>query len=260
MTEEKKDYAKESGHWYAQDGSPRYSIMAKNGNERTVTLRDARKENLVPSVTSVLSILDKPGLNRWKENQVLMSALTLPKIEGESLDEFSVRVKEDSRKQSEQARDKGTFIHGQVEKYFKNTSCDPEYQPLCTLVDYEISEAFKEPYAFNTERSFSHKDGYGGKTDLFSTDFDGIVIDFKTTEFTADNLPPGWPEQCWQLAAYRHGLNMPEARAANVYISTSVENLVHVRKWSNDELNSGLEVFLAALELWKRIKKYRSEY
>ena len=254
------DYAKESGHWYTTDGSPRYSIIGKNGKERGTTLRDARKENLCPSVTSVLSILDKPGLNRWKENQVLMSALTLPKIDGESLDEFSIRVKDDARQQAKQARDKGTFIHGQVERYFRDATCDTEFQNLCILVDQKIYEVFQQAYKFDTERSFSHKDGYGGKIDLNSFDFDGIVVDFKTTEFTKDKLPPGWPEQCWQLAAYRHGLNIPEARAANVYISTSVENLIHVREWSNDELESGLGVFLAALELWKRIKNYRSEF
>ena len=38
----------ESVHWYQQDGSPQYTVKAKDGSDRPTTLRDARKMNLVP--------------------------------------------------------------------------------------------------------------------------------------------------------------------------------------------------------------------
>ena len=63
-----------SGHWYSKDGSPRYTIEGKTG-VRATTLRDARKHDLVPSVTTILNLLAKPGLDNWKQEQVLLSAL-----------------------------------------------------------------------------------------------------------------------------------------------------------------------------------------
>ncbi len=68
----------ESGHWYAADGSPAYRIIGKNGKERNTTVKDARERNLVPSVTTVLGLVAKPGLNTWLQQQVLLAALTLP--------------------------------------------------------------------------------------------------------------------------------------------------------------------------------------
>jgi (2R)-ethylmalonyl-CoA mutase len=53
----------ESSHWYSQDGSPAYRIIGKNGKERNTNVRDARELNLVPSVTTVLGLVAKPGLD-----------------------------------------------------------------------------------------------------------------------------------------------------------------------------------------------------
>ena len=72
-----KKKSAESGHWYTQEGEPMYTIVGANGKERNTTLRDAKKDNLVPSVTTVLSLVAKPGLENWKINQALNSALTV---------------------------------------------------------------------------------------------------------------------------------------------------------------------------------------
>ena len=90
---------KESTHWYDREGQPRYTLVGKNGRERGTTLRDAREFGFVPSVTSVLGIAAKPGLENWKIDQALLSALTLPRQEGESLDDFMRRAKQDAKEQ-----------------------------------------------------------------------------------------------------------------------------------------------------------------
>jgi hypothetical protein len=51
----------ESGHWYAADGLPAYRIKGANGKERNTTVQDARSLGLVPSVTTVLGLVAKPG-------------------------------------------------------------------------------------------------------------------------------------------------------------------------------------------------------
>ena len=55
-------FKSESGHWYTQEGEPMYTIVGANGKERNTTLRDAKKEGLVPSVTTIMSMMAKPAL------------------------------------------------------------------------------------------------------------------------------------------------------------------------------------------------------
>jgi hypothetical protein len=71
-------HAAESLHWYDRDGKPAYTVKAKDGSDRPATLRDARKLNLVPSVTTIIRCAAAPGLELWKANQLMMAALTLP--------------------------------------------------------------------------------------------------------------------------------------------------------------------------------------
>jgi hypothetical protein len=67
----------ESLHWYDRHGRPCYEVMSKPGVMRPTTLRDARKLNLVPSVTNIIRCAAAPGLEIWKQQQVMMAALTL---------------------------------------------------------------------------------------------------------------------------------------------------------------------------------------
>jgi hypothetical protein len=43
---------------------------------------------LLPSVTTINGMLSKAGLDTWKQQQVLLAALTLPRMEGESEQEW----------------------------------------------------------------------------------------------------------------------------------------------------------------------------
>ena len=76
--------ASESLHWYTRGGDPMYQVQAAKGGMRATTLRDARKLNLIPSVTTIMSCAAKPGLEAWKLNQMLLAALTLPRRDDES--------------------------------------------------------------------------------------------------------------------------------------------------------------------------------
>jgi hypothetical protein len=88
-------------HWYNQDGQPAYEVENKSkGGMRPTTLRDAKQLNLVPSVTTVMDIMDKPGLNVWLQDRVLESALTMTRIFGEPDKAFIARIKQDSKELS----------------------------------------------------------------------------------------------------------------------------------------------------------------
>ena len=80
----KDNQISQAGHWYTRSGESAYTVIGKNGKERNTTLRDAREHSLVPSVTTILKCASSPGLEAWKQTQVLLSALTLPKRDGET--------------------------------------------------------------------------------------------------------------------------------------------------------------------------------
>ncbi len=67
-----------SNHYYSQQGEPVYTITGSNGKERNTTVRDARKLNLVPSYSTITSVMAKPGLEVWKENQLLEACIDWP--------------------------------------------------------------------------------------------------------------------------------------------------------------------------------------
>ena len=104
-----------SGHWYKENGESAHTIMGKNGNFRNTTVADARKMLLYPSVTSILSILDKPQLTAWKIEQAIMACLTLPKEKDEKLEDYAKRVVRDSKESTGKAAEHGTIMHEQME-------------------------------------------------------------------------------------------------------------------------------------------------
>ena len=71
------NYKSEAGHWYDHNGEPMYTIIGANGKERNTTLRDAKKEKLVPSVTTIIGIAAKPSLENWKITQALEGSLNV---------------------------------------------------------------------------------------------------------------------------------------------------------------------------------------
>jgi len=241
--------ASESGHWYTQTGEPAYTIVGKNGNERNTTLADARKMALVPSVTTILSVADKPALTAWKVDQALMAALTLPRIEGESLDDFKKRAAMDAKQQSVDAADEGTRIHAAIEAFYSGNDWDCTYGTHIVAAVDAIIQVFGDQL-WKPEKSFCSPMGYGGKVDLHS---DQVVIDFKTKDFGPGDKVVAYDEQIMQLDAYRHGLKIPQATMANVYISRShpgeVRVIVH-------EEGDHYQRFCLLLEYWKLSKKY----
>ena len=246
----------ENTHWYGQDGSPQYTVKAKDGSDRPTTLRDARKFNLVPSVTTVMKVAAKPALDVWKNEQLLLAALTLPRRPEETEKEFIARVIVDSKETGKRAAEAGTRIHESIEKHYageKNIE-----HPECALAfEKLVFEHFKtHPFQkWETEVSFSSAFGFGGKVDLYtrideSTPL-GIVLDAKTKDFGPDDKVAAYDENLMQLAAYREGLDLPKARCANVFVSRTHKGLVKIHEWSEEDLQRGWEMFQALLRFWK---------
>ena len=252
-------YTAESGHWYTRDGKPAYTIIGKNGKERNTTLRDARTNDLVPSVTTIINIMAKPGLERWKMQQVLFASLTLPMRDGEPEDEYLDRIMEDSREQGRAAADEGTKIHAAIQKSYegKPVSSHENYVSGCKE---KIRKTFGDHKWF-CEEPFGHSLGFGGKCDMYTRSTDdpqvGIILDVKSKEFEDADKVDAYDEHLMQLAAYRAGLNIPNARCANVFVSRNVPGLVAIKEWSPEDMDRGWEMFQHLLKFWQLKNNYK---
>lgn len=245
----------ETGHWYDRTGKPCYQQTTAKGALRGTDLRDARKLSLVPSVTTVLSVLAKPALETWKVKQGILAALTLPRNPGESDDAYLARVLMDSREQAKAAAEEGTRIHDAIEDSFKGRPVPNTYRRHVDGVHAKLIEMFPDIDDWIAEKSFAHPDGYGGKTDIHSPST-GIVGDHKGKDGDFSDGKRLAYDQHLQLAPYQRGLLLPRAPCFNLFVSRTHPGKVAGHLWTADQIEQGWQVFSAALELWKRLKAY----
>lgn len=238
--------ASEAGHWYKPDGTPAYTIVGKNGQERPTTLRDAKKHGLLPSVTSIIRCASSYGLERWKAEQLLMAGLTLPKREGEPEKDWIARVWEDSKEQARKAAERGTAIHAAVESHYRGIAPENGLAPWVRATADCVSAFYGNP-DWSTEKSFAMSGlGFGGKVDLHAP---GILIDFKTKDGDLSSVKL-WDEHYMQTAAYCMGLGITKPRAAIVFISRT-EPVAIAEEVDPAELTRGWDMFYALLMYWK---------
>ena len=262
-------------HWYLRDGRPFHEIANASGTgNRPVTLRDARKVLAFPSVTNVLGVLAKPGLDAWKIEQGIMAALTLPRLPDEPLDLFAQRVVEDMGEQVEKAADFGSAIHNACEVYALNKQVPTDqallgfFQPWRRWFDENVERIGCIEQVF-----VHHEYGYAGRVDMVAllkgaggTSPYWAVVDFKTQRVRRSAKGEAKPAfyETWplQLAAYRQAILVNGARNVQALVSVVIDSAapgpVHVKQWTPcggpyvDYFGS----FLAALALWKYAKGY----
>lgn len=246
-----------SAHWYTRAGIPCHEVpKAKGDGMRATTLADARKMGLLPSVTSILKILDKPQLTSWKIEQSVLACLTAPRLPDESDDDFVHRVLQVESQQDQErdaAADLGTRIHDAIDKALNMLPYD---KSLKVHVEPVVNEVRKLGLVVATERVVVG-DGYAGRVDCIT---DNIVFDFKTCKEVPKQ---SYVEAKMQLSAYCKVLQdtTPGAvliRAKNIYISKSSPGSIGVlevpdwREWFECGFNPLLQV-------WQQLKNYRPD-
>ena len=237
-------------HWYTQDGRPLYQVPRADGlGLRNTTVADARKLHLLPSVTSILSILYKPGLATWINQQYVLAALTLPRNDGEALDAFAARVVRDAKSEGRAAADAGTRIHKAIECWLMIRDGHVNFEdadlPDLTITETHVVQGIIEWSKTNTiepealENTFSHfatdSLGYGGRIDFVGS-INGVrvVADWKTQQTTPNKPMIFYPEWGVQLAAYAHGIGEPELPGLSVVISRNEPGRVMPYLWMDD--------------------------
>ena len=251
------DFASQAGHWYAPTGEPAYTVIGANGKERPTTIRDARKLGLLPSVTTICQLEAKPALTNWKIQQALLSAMTLPRVEGESDDSFMARALNDSKQQAINAAARGTEIHGALERAAANLGVPVSHTEIVRPVMEWLRVNFAG-YTWSPERSFAGT-GFAGKIDLHGVSQSGndaVVIDFKIKAGIAAKSVLAYDEHITQLAAYAYGIGAPIGRCINLFIDADVPGLIVPKEWTTEERDRGWLAFGCLLRLWQIRKGY----
>ena len=241
------------GHWYDKDGNPRHIT-----NGRATTLRDARKHNLVPSVSTVWGdMVNKPMLHRWKENGMMEAMYNgdgCINCDEENLFEARERSARDVFYAMQQdTQDRGTTVHDALEKKFKGEKIPAGFSEICNNVEEALDRVCGKQ-TWVPEKTFAHREGYGGMVDLHSEKF---CVDFKTKALDPDKeviiKKMIYPDHGVQLAAYDYGLGNSGRALINLFIDV---NSRRVYEWEHENPEYNLECFMAALKLWKLMKKY----
>ena len=247
-----------AGHWYTKTGEPAYTQVKKDGGIRNTTLADARKQNLYPSITTILKLIAKPELDAWKQEQAILSALTLPRIDSESEEDFAKRIVKDSSEQGRSAADFGSIIHDIIHNYFMN-KVEPEDSRQVAM-NHEIEAMLAK---LNLEvvsmEQVTVGNGFAGKYDMLakhSTTGKYWFIDFKTQDFK--DKPNVYDEWIWQLEGYSLDSKYAEEvdGAINIVIKRSDVSDVAAILHPKDVLKQGRQIFLTIFQLWKLIKGY----
>lgn len=259
----------ESAHWYLPNGTPFYEVPnASSGGVRSATIRDAYKAGAYRSVTNVLDVLGKPGLVKWKIEQAMLSALTLPRIEGESEHGFAERAMMDSEEQARRAAEAGTRLHDAAAQYLTRNvlPVDEEISRLLTPFIAWTKIHLLRVVASETV-VVNHNQYYAGRLDLAAQLVSGnmAMLDIKSQEVKLDPKgnpkPAFYDEWAMQLAAYAE-CEIPDNFGGDIIgpgswqlFSLVVDRArpgVYVKEWPTTMEH--FEAFSAACRCWAYLK------
>jgi len=250
----------QGSHWYSLEGEACHQIAkAKGDGMRNVTVTDARKLGLFPSVTNILGVIAKPGLDKWKLQQVAKAAFNRPPDGKESAEYFTDRIIESAFDQVVDAADFGSRIHAALEKIFEGEPVEEELQPYVQpTLDWKREKGL----------TFTHREitlvnageGYAGRCDVIAQGKKGqlVILDYKTRKTKEGEKVTTYDGQGMQLAAYAVAhwgeAMLDKVTAANVFISTTEPGRMEVCK--HDDLVSEWHAFKAACLLWRKMKGF----
>lgn len=248
-----------SDHWYKNsDGitTACYEMPKKRGNGmKSVTLREAREFGLLPSVTTILSVVAKPELINWIVSNSIMAALTLPRVPDEPLEVFAKRVVEDADTQRDKAADFGIRIHDAIEAWLVRNEVPAEdlkpfVHPALLWLDANILDLNIQAETIVGCPII----GIAGRLDLVANlrNIGPAVVDFKTQRVR--DTAAFYPEFPLQLCAYRQILGDKNLALVSVVIDSGKPSEPHIKVWENPDQYWPL--FEAAFTLWRYLKNF----
>jgi len=246
----------DSSHWYDSNGKAVFEVPAAKGGMRSTTIRDARKMNLYPSVTTVLGVLSKGSLDRWKLEQVALAAYNRKVALHLPQEDYVKTLIDAAFEQVEDAADLGTDIHKALEDHFQGRDYNPALAPYVQAVQAWTTEN-KVRYVQHELRLCSTVHGYAGTTDAIIDCPRGLgILDFKSRKTKPGVAVEPYDTQKMQIAAYRQAALSDRALGCNLYISTTEPGRVDAVWYDPHELTKEWECFESCLKIWRHLKGY----
>src|SRR5690554_5484950 len=206
-----------AGHWYNELGEACHTQPTKPGAKnptRPTSIKDARQQNLRPSVTTVLKIRHNQALVDWMVRVSIQAALTAYRRPGEEDWKFHRRIAYEGMEKGRTASDFGTKMHDYIEKWNLDHSFrvpageDPLYvQILESWIDYSERNHIS---ILSAERRIACRPlGLAGTVDVVAEDKNiGLSIEDMKSQDVKPNRKGGpkearfYPSFGWQLALY----------------------------------------------------------
>jgi len=158
--------------------------------------RDPRSDELVPSVTNVVGLLDKPALPRWAARETAKAAWNLrASLDALGEEEAVAVLKSSPWRTSQRAADRGTSIHAWLDAAVSGLPLPALEGQALEYVDAAAAWVERwQPVALHTETTL-FGDGYAGTVDaILEIDGDVWLVDYKTSSGL-------YPEVALQLSA-----------------------------------------------------------
>ncbi len=252
--------AGERVHFYTRLGEPVWEVPNNSkGGMRPATLADAKKLDLLPSVTTVIrGGRPQPyGLQNWKMEQFGQHLLTATRRPEESDETFLARVNGEYQAAMDAAPDLGTDVHAMIAEYLRHgtervrAEFPKESVPVFFKARRWIEANVVGPEAVELSVAAPGL-GYAGTADAILQMQSGDIwlVDWKTQ--AVRGKPKTYDEWVIQLAALRHLLDDYEIDVvANIILSTTDEPAAVEAIWTPKELTWGWRAFQLALDTYR---------
>ena len=185
------------GHWYTIDKKPMHTIVGTNGRVRDTNLADARKHNLLPSVSTILDLVGSKSLEDYKTRQAVFYARQCPA--GTSDKDVFNFVRSSMDGYLDATAEVGSELHND----FENWCCGKESVDARTWGDI-ASKLRASEFVSNEVTLADLYLGYGGTCDMVFIDEEGwlVIGDLKTKKEPGRNGFFSSENHILQLGAY----------------------------------------------------------
>jgi len=239
-----------SQHFYDKNGEPRHFTEDAKGNLRASTLRDCKKHGWLVGVTTIIGIVEKPMIKKWLIDQHIKASWELFKQGkvGEDYEVYKKDCQELANKTSEEAKDKGTFVHDLIEQMFKTGNRDllKDYKNILKTID-----ELEAQYGNLISEQVVLTDKYAGKCDAHNSK---VVVDFKTQKTKGKEFAK-YDEWKSQLAAYGQAVgDFDKKDYYSLVISSDEDDKCQLFKYELQDIEKHREIFNLMVDLFYKIK------
>jgi len=251
-----KQGSSDGDHYYTAQKEPAYGCG----------IRAAREEGLLPSPSTILGVMNKPGIAVWMQNVAAETALEMAdEVKAkftDRKDQVSAVVKA-AREKSQEAMDLGTQIHSMAEDILAGKPAVDGNPFSVGISDYNTMNIVRTRW---TERVVTHigdKIAFGGRVDaLVEHQACGLaVLDWKSSKVPMSKT--GKPQPKWydpyiiQLSAYAYAIDgKPQPISVAVNTTPQHRGETYEKIWERMEIERGWRMFNLLYRLWCEEKKY----